>query len=149
MLSRDDIQMSEAEVIAFLSETHTMQIATNGKDGFPHLVPMWYGFLDDVPALWTYGKSQKVLNLHRDNRLTALIETGTLYSDIRGVMLKARGVIIEEREAITRVGESIQSRYVGPLTDERRARVARQSRKRVAIALDIKQIISWDHRKLL
>ena len=148
MSQRNLIQMSEAEIAAFLAEKHTMQIATNGKDGFPHLVPMWYGFLDDAPALWTYGKSQKIVNLQRDNCLTALIETGELYSDMRGVMLKARGIIIEDKETIIRVGESVQSRYVGPLTDDRRKRVVRQSRKRVAVRLEIAQIVSWDHGKI-
>ena len=65
---RDLIKMTPDEVDAFLHETHTMNVATIGRDGTPHLVAMWYGFLDGAPALETKAKSQKVQNLKRDDQ---------------------------------------------------------------------------------
>ena len=73
---RDLIKMTPDEVDAFLHETHTMNVATIGRDGTPHLVAMWYGFLGDAPAFWTFGKSQKIKNLERDPRITCLVEDG-------------------------------------------------------------------------
>ena len=68
---RDLIKMTPDEVDAFLHGPRTMNVATIGRDGTPHLVAMWYGFLGDAPAFWTFGKSQKVMNLERDPRITA------------------------------------------------------------------------------
>ena len=34
--------MSAAELAAFLQEERTVICATNGQDGFPHLMPLWY-----------------------------------------------------------------------------------------------------------
>ena len=48
MKRRDLIRMTEEEERAFLAEGHTLQIATIGRDGFPHLVAMWYTVKDGV-----------------------------------------------------------------------------------------------------
>ncbi len=68
MSRRDQIKMSVAEVQAFLKEQRTMSIGTIGRDGRPHVVAMWYAFLDGVPSFWTFAKSQKVVNLRRGGR---------------------------------------------------------------------------------
>ena len=41
-MARKDITMSPEEIRAFLEAGHTLQVATNGPDGSPHLAPMWY-----------------------------------------------------------------------------------------------------------
>ncbi|MGB0385090.1 MAG: pyridoxamine 5'-phosphate oxidase family protein [Ardenticatenaceae bacterium] len=148
MSQRDKIRMSEEEVAAFLSGRQTMSVATNGKDGFPHVVAMWYGFLDGAPAFWTYRKSQKIRNLERDNRMTCLVEAGEGYNELRGVMLKGRGVIVEDKIEVLKVGESVYERYTGPLTDAARPALEYMGRKRVAVRIEVEEVASWDHRKL-
>ena len=101
-----------------------------------------------APALWTYGTSQKVQNLRRDNRLTGLIEGGDNYRELRGVMLVGRGVIIEDMARKLIVGQTVYERYRGPLTETSQADLARNARKRVAVRIDVERVISWDHRKL-
>ena len=58
--------MTPAEVDAFLGVPRTLNVATIGPSGHPHLVAMWYGFLDGKVAFWTFAKSQKILNLRRE-----------------------------------------------------------------------------------
>src|SRR5680860_1689977 len=98
MSRQDQIRMTDEEVLDFLSGRHTMNVASIGRDGQPHLVAMWYGFHDGAPAFWTYGKSQKVVNLRRDPRLTCLVEEGSAYKDLVGVELIGTGTILEDRE---------------------------------------------------
>ncbi|HET7489540.1 MAG TPA: pyridoxamine 5'-phosphate oxidase family protein [Acidimicrobiales bacterium] len=148
MNKRDQIRMSGAEVDAFLREPHHLQVATIGRDGRPHLVAMWYGFLGDVPALWTYGRSQKVVNLRRDPRLTCLAETGRAYDELRGVELVANGTILDEMDTVLEVGRSVFERYMGAFTEQAAARMERMSAKRVAVRIDVERLVSWDHRKL-
>src|SRR5947199_8271332 len=100
------IKMAPEEVDAFLHERHTMSVATIGPDGRPHVVAMWYGFLDGKPAFETYRKSQKVKNLERDPRMTCLVEDGDSYEKLRGVELIARGTIIDESEALRTIARS-------------------------------------------
>jgi PPOX class probable F420-dependent enzyme len=148
MSRRDQIKMTDAEIDEFLSGRHTMNVATIGKDGRPHLVAMWYGFIDNKTAWWTYGRSQKVLNLRRDPRITCLVETGDTYDQLRGVELVGVGTILEDRDEVMTVGRSVFERYTGPWTDAAEGGVAAMGAKRVAVRIDVESVVSWDHTKL-
>src|SRR5579864_214987 len=104
MNRRDQIRMSDAEIRAFLEEQRTLQVATIGKDGWPHLVAMWYVLIDDQLVFWTYAKSQKAVNLRRDARLTCLVESGVRYDELRGVQIKGRATLDDDRANVQRIG---------------------------------------------
>src|SRR6476469_3124102 len=134
MSRRDQIAMSEQEALAFLDEQRTVICSSNGRDGWPHLMPLWYVVRDGELWSWTYAKSQKVRNLERDPRCTLQVEAGTAYGELRGVMLKAECAIHREPETVAALGEEIAVRYGGTaLDDAARAYVARQAAKRVAL----------------
>ena len=68
MNRRAAIRMTDEEALAFLDEQQTVTCATIGRDGWPHLMPLWYVVRDGELWAWTYAKSQKVHNLERDPR---------------------------------------------------------------------------------
>ncbi len=156
MSRRDQIQMSDDEVRAFLAEELTVVCATNGKDGFPHLMPLWYVVRDaaDGPRMWawTFAKSQKVRNLERDSRATLQVEAGTEYPELRGIMLKCDVIVHPDVETVLGTGLEILSRYGGgaiaDMPEEAKAMVAKQAAKRVAFEFVERERASWDHRKL-
>jgi PPOX class probable F420-dependent enzyme len=141
--------MTPEEVDVFLREQRTMSVATVGADGRPHVVAMWYGFIDRAPAFWTYGKSQKIVNLRRDPRITCLIEDGEAYGELRGVELVADAALIEDPERILAFGVQLTERYQGIKVNEAAMPALQKSAaKRVVVRLDVKRTVSWDHRKL-
>lgn len=73
--------MTKAEIAAFLEGHLTAIVATNGHDGFPHAVPMWYVVIDEDVHTWTYRSSQKAVNLRRDPRATLLVEAGRVITN--------------------------------------------------------------------
>lgn len=148
MSRRSLIRMTDDEIRAFLEEQRTLQVATIDHDGYPHLVAMWYVLLNDEITFWTYAKSQKAINLRRDPRLTCLVETGEQYNELRGVQIKGRAVINENREFVQKVGEAIWERYTGPLNESTQPMVIAQAAKRVVVTVKPVEIVSWDHRKL-
>jgi PPOX class probable F420-dependent enzyme len=145
---RDEIVMTEAEVADFLAPPRNLQVATINHDGTIHLVTMYYAVIDGRIAFWTYGKSQKVLNLRRDPRITVLVEDGKEYGELRGVQITGRAELSDDRDAVTDVGGRIFVRYFGDLDDAARAGVEASGAKRVAITVEPDRIVSWDHRKL-
>lgn len=145
---RDLIKMSQDEIDAFLQEKHTATMCTLFPDGSVHAVGMWYGFLDGDVAMESKAKAQKVLNLRRDPRITVLIETGDAYEQLRGVSIIGTAEIVEDRERLWKVGVSIFSRYNAPYTDELAPFVEALIHKRVAIRVERRRLVSWDHRKL-
>src|SRR5947209_15049869 len=100
MSRREQIRMSEDEIQAFLDEQRTMAVATIGRDGFAHVVAMWYVLVDGKLAFWTYAKSQKALNLRRDHKATCLVEAGEGYNELRGVQIKGRATLIDDPDAV-------------------------------------------------
>jgi Pyridoxamine 5'-phosphate oxidase len=143
--------MSDEEVAGFLAVQRVVTCATLGKDGRPHLMPIWYVVRDGELWSWTYAKSQKVRNLERDDRATLQVETGHEYHELRGVMIKARCVLHRELDVVAGVGEELASRYggedaaVGP---EARKVFELQAAKRVALHFVPESMATWDHRKL-
>ena len=146
---RDLIRMTDEEVDSFLAGRNTMNIATHGPDGRIHLVAMWYGFVDGKPAFETYAKSQKILNLQRNPQLTALVETGETYDELRGVELVGEGRISDDPEVVMECARSVVDRYFGVERAEDLDAVAQGlAHKRVAVIIEAERIVSWDHTKL-
>ncbi len=146
---RNEIEMTDEELHAFLAERMVMQCATAGPRGLPHMVPLW--FVPDGLELvgWTYAKSQKARNLERDPRATIGIEDGVRYHELRGVMFECDVRVEREAERVEGYGLRLFDRYAdGGLTPEIREMVAAQARKRVGLRFVPLRVVSWDHRKL-
>jgi PPOX class probable F420-dependent enzyme len=154
MSRRDQIRMTDAELAAFLDEQRTVIAATNGRDGWPHLMPLWYVVRDGELWSWTYAKSQKVRNLERDPRATLEVEAGEQYHELRGVMIRARVAIHRDVEVVSAFGVELFERYTGTgragtASPEVAAMVAAQAPKRVALQFAAEAPpVTWDHGKL-
>ncbi|MGH9012847.1 MAG: pyridoxamine 5'-phosphate oxidase family protein [Acidimicrobiia bacterium] len=149
MSRRDQIRMTDEEAQAFLEAGRDLQVASINPDGTPHLVTMWYAVLDGEPAFWTYAKSQKIVNLRRDPRLTVLVATGERYEELRGVSIAGRAELVDDRDAVQRYGETVYQRYWGPIDDDAvREGVRAMGAKRVVVVVKPEKIVSWDHSKL-
>jgi PPOX class probable F420-dependent enzyme len=145
---RDQIRMTDAEIVAFLEDNRTLQVATIGSDGWPHLVAMFYAVFEGQVGFWTYAKSQKVVNLKRDPRITVMAETGKAYAELKGVQIAGLARIVDDRDQVTAFGELMYPRYFGVLNDAAREGVAVMGAKRVVVFVEPKRVVSWDHAKL-
>ena len=149
MSRRAEIVLTDAELRELLDEQRTLICATIGRDGWPHLMPLWYVVRDGECWSWTYAKSQKVRNLERDPRCTIQIETGEQYDELRGVMFKCECELHRDLDTVAELGAEIAARYGGAsLTDEVRAAMRKQATKRVGLRFVVRETASWDHRKL-
>ena len=148
--SRDAVNMSEEEIEEFLAANMKVQIATIGADGAPHLTTLFYVVEDGHLAFWTYGASQKVVNLRRDSRITCLVEVGEDYFELRGVSIQGRARLIEQYDDIRALGSKVTRRMAGEvdLGDFGDDIVEKQARKRVGIVVEPSKVASWDHRKM-
>ena len=149
MSRRDQIRMSDEEAAAFLDEQRTVICATNGRDGWPHLMPLWYVVRDGRLWSWTYAKAQKTRNLERDPRASLQVEAGEEYDQLRGVLLRCETTIHRQPDDVARLGLEIFARYTAPeLSDDVREMVHKQATKRVGLEFVERSRATWDHRKL-
>jgi nitroimidazol reductase NimA-like FMN-containing flavoprotein (pyridoxamine 5'-phosphate oxidase superfamily) len=147
---RDQIKLSPEEVAAFLATERVMNVASNGSDGWPHVTSLWYVMRGLDPWVWTYAKSQKVKNLERDDRASTLVESGTEYAELKGVMLKTRAHIERDTEKILDFASELFAKYQGTDSEssEMREALRGQAAKRVAIRFEVLDTVTWDHAKL-
>jgi PPOX class probable F420-dependent enzyme len=149
MSRRDQIRMTDNEISAFLEHQRSLQVASINNDGTPHLVTMWYGFIEGNIVFWTYAKSQKVANLRRDPRISCLVESGLKYEELKGVSITGRGELSDDREYVLQVGAAVLPRYnMVEIDDGVREVLQRMGAKRVAITIHPSKVVSWDHTKL-
>jgi len=151
MKQRDRVAMTPAEAEELLSSQHKVQLATNGHDGFPHLITMYYVMIDGQITFWTYRTSQKALNLERDPRISCLVEVGEAYFDLKGVLVQGTARRIDDPAAVVEVGRRISAVFSEPLAggDATTGYVEHAARKRFGYAVEPTRIITWDHAKLL
>jgi general stress protein 26 len=155
-MARKDITMNEAEIQEFLSSgAKVLQAATLGKDGSPHLAPMWFVMDDGRVAFRSFTKSQKIVNLMRDARITVLAEAGDAYADLQGVMIKGTARLVTDPAYVLKIYGGIAARYpmVGDAPvdmddDALEAAFGRFAPKNTAVIVEPVTVTSWDHTKL-
>lgn len=147
---RSQIMMTDDEVQAYLVSQRVLNVATIGPTGHPHLVAMWFAMVDGNAVFWTFTKSQKILNLRRDAKLSGLVESGDTYDQLRGVELRGSGTIVEDYDEVLEIGKAVGVKYNGPsvLGDSALPFLEAQATKRVGVVFHIEHIVSWDHTKL-
>ena len=152
MKQRDLVAMEPDEVAAFLAAGRKVQLATNGRDKFPHLVTMYYVMTGGQVTFWTYRRSQKARNLERDPRISCLVEDGEEYFNLRGVLIQGEVQRIEDPGEIAVIGRRITAVVGGAMAgaqpDALTTYVENAARKRWGYRVEPGRVISWDHTKL-
>ena len=149
---RELIAMSDAEIDDYLASAQTLVIVSNGRDGFPHPMPMWF-YRDADGAIYctTFEKSQKVMNFRRDPKAALLVESGTAYAELKSVLIYADTKIVEEVDQVVDclVNINAKGRELDEAGREKlRASVSGTAAKRVALKFIPREYVTWDHNKL-
>jgi PPOX class probable F420-dependent enzyme len=148
---RDLIKLTDAEQAELLDSERIVIVSSIGSRGWPHSMPMWFTVRDGELWVWTFAKSQKVRNLERDPRATLLIETGTEYTELRGIQIEAEAELIRDTPIVAEFGKELAIRYaegIDSIEGDAAAALEAQAVKRVAIRFEAKRTATWDHRKL-
>ena len=148
---RDQIELTDEEQRDLIESERIVVVSSLGPRGWPHVMPLWYVPRDGDVWIWTYAKSQKVKNLERDPRATLLIETGSEYTELRGVQIEAEAELIRDLDRIVDYAKEMTIRYsdgIESVEGDAAAGLRAQAPKRVAIHFHSERVASWDHRKL-
>ena len=149
---RELIQLTDDEIRDYLATEKTLIIVSNGYNGYPHAMPMWF-WVDGDGCLYcsTFGKSQKVMNWRRDPKATLLVESGEEYAKLKGVLIYATTEIIDDPEQVidamvdVNVGDrELSAEEFAKLREE----VAPRANKRVLLKFTPERYVTWDHAKL-
>jgi PPOX class probable F420-dependent enzyme len=154
-MPRRDISMTPDEQHAFLGEPRNITVTTLGPRGWPHAAPMWYVLRRGLVVFRSFTKSQKIVNLRRDPRITLLAEEGLAYGDLKGIMIQGTAELIDDPDVVLELYGELSGRY--PFTgtepvrlegDALEAAFGRFAAKNTAVVVHPARVVSWDHTKL-
>jgi len=141
------IAMSPDEVDAFLDQERVCRVSTVGPDGTPRSNPLWFVWHDRQLWLYSLLGTQRWANIERHPAVSALIDAGDDYGDLRGVELTGRVAVVGDVPRTTRPDPDVATperlffrKYFGrdePLHDGRHA----------WLRLVPDRVVSWDFRK--
>ncbi|MBV9018370.1 MAG: pyridoxamine 5'-phosphate oxidase family protein [Alphaproteobacteria bacterium] len=144
MAERPDIRLTTEEQAAFLRGNRKAALATLDNDGFPHITAMNYVLHNGAFYMTSYGKAQKVVNTRRNPKAAIMVETGSGYAELKGVMVRGLCEIIEEADAVNEVFAWMAEQR----GETRSPGAARSAPKRVVLKIVPQKTVSWDHSKL-
>ena len=155
-MARKDITMTNTEITEFLSDgARVLQLATLDKNGAPHQAPMWFTMDDDRIVFRSFTKSQKIVNLIRDPRLSVLVESGETYAELRGVMIQGTAKLVTDPAYVLSIYGRLAARYpmVGETLielddDSLESAFGRFAPKNTAVIVKPAKVTTWDHTKL-
>jgi PPOX class probable F420-dependent enzyme len=155
-VARKNIAMTAEEVQDFLAAPRTLEVVTIGPDGHPHAAPMWFVLREGEVWFRSFSKSQKIVNLRRDPRITILVEDGVAYSQLRGVMVQGHVELSSDPDLILSLYRDISRRY--PMINDEvlpapsdvavTAAFGPYVEKNTAVRVIPDKVVSWDHRKI-
>lgn len=150
-MTSNPVAMTPEEQAEFLRlPGQTLQLATLGANGYPHLSAMWYAFVNGHLYFNTYAASQKGRNIARDPRVSCMVEAGKWYGELKGVVLQGRVVPVTEAQERAAAVRALIERYPLPndrITVDELLEVTLHNDKRQLFRLDAEHVYSWDHSK--
>ena len=140
--------MTAAEVDEFLAAERTCRVATSGKDGRPHVVPLW--FVWDGTSLWLSSvvRSQRWTDLARDPRVAVVVDAGVEYTELRGVELSGAVVPVGDVPRIAAPDPSLAEPERLFADKYTRGVMAQPDGRHGWLRLTPEKLVSWDFRKL-
>lgn len=154
-MARKDITMTPDEIATFLEHGHTLQVASIGKGGYPHIAPMWFVVDEGHVVFRSFTKSQKIVNLARNPKVTVLLETGEAYAELKGLMIRGDARLVDDRDYVLGIYGRLAAKYAmvgdAPIDldpDALEAAFGRFAEKNTAVVVEPVHIASWDHTKL-
>ena len=144
------IAMSAEEVDGFLAEQRVCRVSTVGPDGMPRSNPLWFVWHDRCLWLYSLVGTQRWANIERNPTVSALVDAGHDYGELRGVELLGNVAVVGDvprtghgrdtnLEPLERLFFRKYSDREEPVHDGRHA----------WLRLVPDKVVSWDFRKLV
>jgi hypothetical protein len=142
-MAKLDLSLTAGELEAFVGAQRTVRVATADPRGRPHVVPLWYVWLEGAMFMNSTLGNLTVRHIEANPRVAALVDDGETYDELRGVLLHGPTTRAVEDPQLPTVAKLWSRKYLGgdPVPFDR-------WRNRVWLRLDPETITSWDFRKI-
>ena len=135
-------EMTPDEVNAYLDHGPRWgRLATVGRDGYPHIVPLGYFRLDD--AIYVNVRGQRLVNVRRNPRVGFTVDEGEAVAELKGVVIEGDAEVIDDQARVLEL-QRANARRRGTPED----RLPTENRGgRPLLRITPRKVASWDNSK--
>ena len=112
-MARLDISLSPEEVDEFLESQPTVRLATVNAQGEPHVIPLWFVWVNGTLFMNTTRGNRSVRNLEANPAAAAVVDDGESYEKLRGLVMHGRMEEADRDPALPNVLEAFSRKYFG------------------------------------
>jgi PPOX class probable F420-dependent enzyme len=105
------IRLTPDEAWEAVGAAHTGILTTLRRDGMPIALPVWFVVDDRTVVISTPAGTKKIARVRHDPRASFLVESGELYTELRGVHLTGEVEIVEDATATSRIEAAVNAKY--------------------------------------
>jgi pyridoxamine 5'-phosphate oxidase-like protein len=117
-------------------------------DGSPHVVPLWFVWLEDAVFVSCREGSRVHRNLQLEPRTVLAFDRGRDWPDQAGVLVHGRAEFLpEDHPALRRALSAWFEKYRGELAGSGFAAYAEQVRSPAVFRVRPERLASWDHAR--
>ncbi len=95
----------------FIRKQKILRIATIDENGNPHIVPVWYSFINNRFYIGTNTRTTKARNIKHNSKVSFCIDIGIKSPEIFGVMGIGKAKLILENKRVKTIAKKILRRY--------------------------------------
>jgi nitroimidazol reductase NimA-like FMN-containing flavoprotein (pyridoxamine 5'-phosphate oxidase superfamily) len=127
----------------FLKSQKMLRLATIDLYGNPHIVPVWYMYVNKKFYIGTNTSTKKAKNIKKNSKVSFCIDTGIKSPDIFGVMGIGRARLILKKDIVEQLAKKILLRYFKNLKNESAQQLLDQTD--CVIEITPKNITNWKY----
>lgn len=122
--------------------------ATRDPDGAPHVVPLWFVWLEDALYVSTRTGSRTWRNVGADARVCLTVDLGRAWTELAGVCVEGLAErLLAQDPAMRRPISAWHEKYRPLLAGEGFERFAEQIPGLAFLRVVPARIVSWDHAR--
>ena len=121
------------------------KLATHGRDGAIHVVPMWFLWDGEAILIPTNHSTQKVRNLERDPHAAVMVDDSRTGLDLRGLTLTGEATLVRAPQSLG-LNRTFHLKYLSAAEREMLPVDSYLGTDDVTIRLRPSRAFSWDLR---
>lgn len=126
----------------------TVFLASVDRDGAPHVVPLWFVWLEDALYVSTHRGSRTWRNVTADPRVSLAIDLGRAWTELAGVCVEGLAEPLPaEDPSLRRPISAWHEKYRPLLAGDGFARFAEAIRDLAFLRIVPARLSSWDHAR--
>jgi nitroimidazol reductase NimA-like FMN-containing flavoprotein (pyridoxamine 5'-phosphate oxidase superfamily) len=123
-------------------------VATVNEDGSPHVVPLWFVWLDEAVYVSARRPGRTWSNASAEPRVALTIDLGRAWVEIAGVEIRGRAELVTPQDAdMRRPMSAWHEKYRPLLAGEGFARFTGEVSEIGFLRLEVERIVAWDHAR--